>query len=30
VADVTSNGMDVATVAQQLTDDANAAQADMQ
>lgn len=29
-ADVTSNGMDVATVAQQLTDDANAAQADMQ
>jgi hypothetical protein len=29
-ADVTSNGKDVATVAQQLTDDANAAQADMQ
>jgi multiple sugar transport system substrate-binding protein len=29
LADVTSNGMDVATVAQQLTADANAAQADM-
>lgn len=30
LADVTSNGLDVATVAQQLTDDANAAQQDLQ